>query len=144
MQRIDFEKDAKEMIEGSLKARREKLYTKGMEHLNQITIQFDGIVKDISGGKLGIGLLPSAKQTHAQLTEHRFYVLGIVSEDRKKMIAPLDILAVAISGYYPVYFLTDKEQAIPMMNEEIIKGRMLDHCIGDTLLKTVMAVKKEE
>jgi hypothetical protein len=141
MQRIDFEKDAREAIDGSVRCLKEKTYTKGMKHLNTITIQFDKIVKDISGGKLGIGLLPSSKQQHAILTEHRFYILGIVTEDRKSMVGALDIIAVAINGYYPVYFLTDKEQPIPLVNEELIKGRMLDHCVGETLTKAIAALK---
>lgn len=142
MQKLDFDKEAREMIAESVQSLKEKRFTKGMADLNEVSIAFDKIVQDLSEKKYGIGLLPSKKQANAVLTEHRFYILAILSEDRKQMIAPLDVVAVRIDGNYPVCVLAPDETPVPLNTIEAIKARMLDHCMGNTVANLIWKLKQ--
>lgn len=144
MNKIEFAKEAREALTASLTALKEQSHLKGMEDLNKTVIQFETIVKEFSKGKLGIGLPPSQKQTHPVLDHHRFYILSVVSEDRKKLIAPLDLLAVATDGQYPVYFLTNtqEELAYGLGDLAALEGRFIQHCYGEALVKAIETAAK--
>jgi hypothetical protein len=133
MEKLVFLKEATDALNLALEAIQTKAHLKGMEDLNTTVIAFDAIVKELSGGKLGIALIPSLKQTHPQLPQHRFYILGVVDDTRKKLLLKLDLLAAPISGEYPVFVFSEDAQPFPIPEKMGVEARFIQHCCGGPL-----------
>lgn len=141
MEKLVFQKEASDGLKLAVTAIREKSHLRAMEDLDTSVICFDNVVKESSKGKFGIALVPSEKQTHPQLTEHRFYVLCVVDNpERKKVIAKLDLIAAPVNGVYPIFIFGEDGRPYPIMEKIGVETRFLQHCCAGPLPALVAAV----
>jgi hypothetical protein len=142
MEKMVFLKEARDGLALALEAISTQAHLKAMTDLNTTVIGFDAVVKEFSKERLGIALVPSEKQTHPQLTAHKFYVLCIVDNPaRKTILQKLDLIAAPINGEYPIFIFDEETQPYPLGEKMALETRLLAHCCAGPLPPMISNLK---
>jgi hypothetical protein len=142
MEKLVFVKEASDGLRLAVEAITTQAHLKAMEDLNTTVIGFDAVVKEFSKEQLGIALVPSEKQTHPHLPEHRFYVLCVVDNPaRKTILQKLDLIAAQRDGQYPLFIFSEDATPFPLESRMALETRMLAHCCAGPLPPMIAAKK---